>query len=81
MQCAPQYFEKVNMCEIISEHTGFRCRFCKINNKGVRLGGPAVQYLPGQEFFDGNCLQNKDLSSFDCGVSVVESYNRICPCI
>ena len=79
MKCESKHFEKVNFCEIMAEHTGFRCRFCRIGNKG--LMGPAVQYLPGVEHFDGNCHQNKQLESFSCGNSVIETFNRVCPCM
>ena len=82
MRCAPEHFEKINLCEIIAEYTGFRCRFCKINSKGAISGGPAVQHTPGvNEMFDGNCIQNKDVRSFRCNQNVVEAYNRICPCM
>jgi len=80
MTCAPEHFEKINFCEIIQEHTDFRCRFCKIKAM-QEIAGPVVQYMAGQEFFDGTCIQERQMDHFSCDQDISELYNRICPCV
>ncbi len=80
MACAPEHFEKINYCEFIQEHTDFRCRFCKIKVM-QEIAGPVVQYMAGHEFFDGTCIQERQMNRFNCNQDISELYNRICPCV
>jgi len=78
--CKEEHFSKINLCEVTQEHTGFKCRFCKMKKGPPEIGGPAVQYMAGSEYFDGTCFQEKQLYNFKCELEVVEAFNRICPC-
>ncbi|QDZ22481.1 hypothetical protein HOP50_07g50240 [Chloropicon primus] len=83
MRCAPQYFEAINLCEIVTEHLQFKCKYCKIGRSGpaANSGGPVVQSIANAgQLFDGICYQEKKIQNFDCDTEVTEAFNRVCPC-